>query len=228
MNPLAPIVDFLFPRMCHICGRTLAATERYVCTGCLSRLPRTLYHRRKDNPMEQRFMGLFPFERATGHFFYSRGSELSILMHDLKYHRFRGLARYLGSVVASELLPSGFLTGIDCVIPIPMYFIKQARRGYNQVEEIAAGINSVTGITVVRNLHAVRSHRSQTSLTLDERVRNTEDLFKLVCPTDIDGKNVLLLDDVCTTGSTMCAAASEISRSAPAARISLLTVGVTF
>lgn len=228
MNPLAPIVDFLFPRVCHICGRTLADTERYVCTGCLSRLPRTLYHRRRDNPMEQRFMGLFPFERATGHFFYSRGSELAILVHDLKYHRFRGLARYLGSVVADELLPSGFLTGIDLVIPVPMHFVKQARRGYNQVEEIAAGISSETGIPVVRNLRAVRSHRTQTSLTLDERVRNTENLFHLVRPNEIDGKNVLLLDDVCTTGSTLCAAASEISKRAPAAHISLLTVGVTF
>lgn len=228
MNPIALMADFLFPRVCHICGRALAPTERYVCTGCLSRLPRTLYHRRRDNPMEQRFMGLFPFERATGHFFYSRGSEMAILMHDLKYHHFRGLARYLGSVVAAELLPSGFLTGIDIVIPVPMHFMKQARRGYNQVEEIAVGISAATGIDVAKNLRAVRSHRTQTSLTLDERVQNTENLFKIIHPEEVDGKSVLLLDDVCTTGSTMTAAAKAIFKEAPTTRISMLTIGVTF
>lgn len=228
MNLLANLADYLFPRVCHICGVGLGPSERYVCTPCMSRLPRTLYHRVQDNPMEQRFMGLFPFERATGHFFYSRDSELSLLMHDLKYHRFRGLARHLGSVVADELIPSGFMTGIEVILPVPMHFIKKARRGYNQTVEIARGISAVTGIPVASNLVAVRSHRSQTSLTLDQRVRNTENLFRLKHPEDIDSRGVLLVDDVCTTGSTLTSAAQSIVRAAPAARVSLLTLGVTF
>ncbi len=228
MNLLVNLADYLFPRVCHICGVRLGRSEKYVCSPCMSRLPRTLYHRVPDNPMEQRFMGLFPFERATGHFFYSRDSELSVLMHDLKYHRFRGLARHLGSVVANELIAAGFMTGIDVVVPVPMHFIKKARRGYNQTEEIARGISAATGIPVALNLVAVRSHRTQTSLTLDRRVRNTENLFRLKNPGEIDGRGVLLVDDVCTTGSTLTSAAQSIIKVAPGVRLSLLTLGVTF
>lgn len=145
MNFLSHIGDFMFPRTCHICGLGLSGSEKYVCTSCLSRLPRTNWHRLPDNGTEQRFLGLFPFRQATGHFFYSRDSDLSVLMHDLKYHGFRGLARYLGGVVATELLTTGFMTGIDALVPVPMHFMKKARRGYNQTEEIARGISKVTG-----------------------------------------------------------------------------------
>lgn len=76
MGILTDITDFIFPRRRHICGVTLAASPgtpapEYVCPRCLSELPRTLYHRRPNNPMEDRFAGIFPFERASGHFFYS-------------------------------------------------------------------------------------------------------------------------------------------------------------
>ena len=116
MNILTAIIDYMYPRVCHVCGEPLTQGARYVCASCLSRMPRTLYHRQPDNAMEQRFMGLFPFRQASGHFFYSRGSDLAILMHDLKYHRFRGLARYLGEVVGGELLTTGFLSDIDMIL----------------------------------------------------------------------------------------------------------------
>lgn len=228
MKILRAIIDYMYPRVCHICGAPLTGDARYVCASCLSRMPRTLYHRQADNAMEQRFMGIFPFRQATGHFFYSRGSDLALLMHDLKYHRFRGLARYLGEVVAGELLPTGFLSDIDMIVPVPMHYIKQARRGYNQSVEIARGVSHVSGIPVAENLRAVRGHKTQTSLTLDQRVRNTSGLFRLYRPEEIDRRGVLLLDDVCTTGATLTSAAEAILSAAPDARISLLTLGVTF
>lgn len=228
LRPLLPLLDYLYPRVCHICGVTLSGHERYLCTPCLARMPRTHYHRQPDNPMEQRFFGIFPFERATGHFFYSRGSDLASLVHDFKYHAFPGLAAYLGEVVATELLTTGFLSDIDVVIPVPMHFLKKARRGYNQTERIAGGVSKVSAIPVSHNLKAVRPHRTQTAMTLSERIENTRGIFRLDSPEEIDGKVVLLLDDVCTTGATLSAAAEAIISAAPSARISLLTLGVTF
>lgn len=228
MNALGSILEFIFPRQCHICGVTLGDTERYICATCLSRMPRTLFHRQPDNAMEQRFMGQFPYRQATGHFFYSRGSELAVLMHDLKYHRFPGLARYLGEVVATELLPTGFLSDIDVVVPVPMHPLKQARRGYNQTIEIARGISRVTSIEVAQNLRAVKGHRTQTSMTLEQRLKNTQGVFGVRRPDELDGQGVLLIDDVCTTGATLSAAATALTDACPNIELSLLTLGVTF
>lgn len=191
-------------------------------------MPRTRYHRLPDNAMERRFMGQFPYVRATGHFFYSRESGIASLMHDLKYRSFRGLARYLGEKVGEELLTTGFFSDVDVIVPVPMHWKKQALRGYNQTVEIARGLSQATGIKVAGNLKAVRGHRTQTSLTLRQRLRNTEGIFRLERPGEIDGLGVLLVDDVCTTGATLSTAAIELTAKAPSVRLSLLTLAVTF
>ena len=225
------LLDYIFPRTCHLCGTTLpGASKDPICRGCLSRLPRTLYHRRHDNPMTDRFAGHFPFERASGHFCYSAGSELSELIQDLKYRRFRKLAVFLGKVIGTELLPTGFLSDIDLIIPIPIHYMKKARRGYNQTEELARGLSEATGIPAATPLRAIRPHRSQTALTPEQRTKNLSDVFSLSAkPTNpIEGRHILLLDDVCTTGSTLSAAASVILAASPSTRLSMLTAGVTF
>ena len=227
MNPLVSLGEYIFPRSCHLCGLRLSPHERYICTSCLARLPRTLYHRQSDNPMAQRFMGIVPYVRATGHFFYSRHSDLAELIHDFKYKKFRGLAGHLGAVVATELIPTGFLSDIDLVVPVPMHFLKQARRGYNQAAEVARGLARAASIPMCQSLKAVHAHRTQTSMTLDGRRRNVEGLFQLTDSTELEGRNVLLVDDVCTTGSTLAEAALAILDHADA-QISMLTLGVTF
>lgn len=228
MNILGSIADFIFPRQCHICGETLAHDKKYICEPCLSRLPRTLYHRVKDNPMERRFMGQFPYRHATGHFFYSRESDVAVLMHDLKYRKFKGLAVFLGEIVAKELLLSGFLSEIDCLIPIPMHFFKKAKRGYNQTEEISKGISNVTGIRTAQNLKAVRGHKTQTSMTLEQRLKNIDGVFRVINPEELKDKKILIVDDVCTTGSTLSSAATVLAESVENCEISILTLGVTF
>lgn len=205
-----------------------AGEHHCLCAPCRARLPRTNYHRLPDNSMEMRFAGCFPFRRAAGHFFYSSGSDLSQLMQDLKYRRFRQLARYLGEMMGNELSSSDFLSGVDLIVPIPMHFLKKARRGYNQTEEIAKGLSKATGIEIAKALRARRPHRTQTALSLDDRRKNLNNVFALLPGCDLHGKHILLLDDVCTTGATLIEAGCTISNSSPCTEISILTIGVTF
>lgn len=222
------MLDFIFPRVCHVCNCSISTPQKYICPACLMKLPRTNYHRIPGNAMEQRFMGIIPYERIAGHFFYKRDTEFAGLIHDFKYRKFPGLARYLGEIVGQELLPTGFFADIEIVMPIPIHWTKRAVRGYNQTDEIAKGISEASGIKIANNLRAARPHKTQTSLTLDQRVKNTADVFKIKNPEDIEGKSILLVDDVCTTGSTLISAAKTILQTAPRCKISILTLGVTF
>ncbi len=218
-------VNFLFPPTCHICDSPLAPHERFVCTRCLGELPRTGYHRRPLNPMEERFAGIFPFERATGHFFYTRDSALSRLIQDMKYRGFPGIGRMLGYLAGSELFATGFFAGVDTVVPVPMHIMKRMRRGYNQAEYIARGVSEAIGVPVIPALRAVKGHRTQTRLTLEERRANLSGIF---CPTpEVAGRHILLVDDICTTGSTLTAAAEALWKGNPS-NLTLLTIGVTF
>lgn len=218
----------MFPPVCHVCGELLAPDERFVCLHCLSTLPRTLYHRSRFNPMEQRLAGQLPFERATGWLFYTPDTDVARLVYDFKYHGYSGLGRELGKACGTELLPSGFFAGIDMVIPVPLHFLKEWKRGYNQSEMLAVGIGEATGIEVAGNLRAKRPHRSQTTREREDRWQNTSGIFAVSDPHSLKGKHVLIVDDICTTGATIISAGKALIEAQPDIRLSVLTLGVTF
>ena len=114
------LLEYILPRTCHICGRQLGKDERYLCRRCLTKLPRSNFHRVKDNPMEQRFMGIVPYDRCTGLLLYTPNSELASVLHDMKYRKFRDLGRYMGEVMGRELLNTGFFNGVDMLMPVPV------------------------------------------------------------------------------------------------------------
>lgn len=224
---LSDIADFFMPRTCHICGCTLRDTERTFCVRCIESLPRSLYHLMPLNPMERRFAGIVPFVRATGHFIYSRNSDLAAAIHDMKYRQFPSVGRRLGEIVGEELHMAGFFDGADCVAGVPMHWWKKARRGYNQADFIAEGIGMASGLPVVEVLEATRSHKTQTSMTLQQRLANLAGSFKVSDQSLIKGKGLVIVDDVCTTGSTLRALAEEVTSAVPDCRLFLLSLCVT-
>lgn len=176
--------------------------------------------------MEARFAGLVPFVHATAPFFYGRETKLATLVQDFKYRKFPGLARELGRMAALELLPTGFFTGIDVIVPVPLHWRKRMSRGYNQCEQIAYGVGEKTGLPVATNLRAARRHSTQTHLSREERQRNIKGVFKVRKAEALAGKHILLVDDICTTGSTLTAAAQALLAVCPGARLSMMTIGV--
>lgn len=227
MKVFKDIVDFFLPRTCHLCGCQLRDSEDTFCVRCIENLPRSLYHLMPMNPMEQRFAGIVPFVRATGHFIYSRNSELAGAIHDMKYRKFPSVGRRLGEIVGSELLMAAFFDGADCVAGVPMHWKKKASRGYNQTEYIAEGVSKSTGLPVVNMLEAVRSHKSQTAMTIQQRRANLSGTFSIKNADALKGKGLVLVDDVCTTGATMTALAEKIASDIPDCRLYLLSICVT-
>lgn len=227
MNAWRFIADVFFPNRCHACDGELMAGERFVCARCLHDLVRTRYHSVPDNPMAVRFAGLVPFERATAQFFYQPDSDVSRLVQDFKYRKFPGLARLLGRLAAEELLPTGFFYGVDALVPVPMHWRKRTLRGYNQAAEVAAGMAESAGLPVIEALRALHGHATQTRKTHAERRMNMAGIFATRPESDIAGKHLMLVDDVCTTGSTLLSAAEALLVDVPGVKVSFFALTVT-
>lgn len=222
------VLNLVYPCECHLCGVGLAPHERFVCTSCIGELPRTGYHRNLRNPMEARFAGQFPFVAATGHFFYSRDSSLAQLIQDMKYRNFPSIGNRLGQIAGEELAITGFLNDVEIIVPLPMHFLKKAQRGYNQTDHIAEGLGKATGIAVGDHLKMKRRRKTQTALSRMDRMENAKNLFAPKKGIDLNGKGVLLVDDICTTGTTLSSAAKALTDAFPSIRLYLFTLGVTF
>ncbi len=92
---------------------------------------------------------------------------------------------------------------VDFLIPVPLHWTRRWRRGFNQSEAIAAELGRLAGVPAMqRNLIRIRRTRRQTALEPGERMRNVEHAFALAEPAALDGRRVLLIDDVFTTGAT--------------------------
>ena len=204
LYPFVDFVNLMFPDVCVICGNALQKNEHQLCLSCLNDIPKTNYHLIEENPIEKRFWGKVPVHRATSCFFFEKGSPFQKLLHILKYKGNKEIGELMGKYAAIDLLDSPDFTSIDIIIPVPLHPAKFKSRGYNQSEWIGKGISSILHkpqdtSTLIR----VRENASQTRKTVFERYENTEGIFALSDKTFLEGKHVLLVDDVLTTGSTL-------------------------
>jgi ComF family protein len=111
----------------------------------------------------------------------------------------------------------------DAVVPVPLYWRRQWRRGFNQAELLAREVAKRRGISVLNALRRKRGTEIQAGLANAGRRRNVAGAFAVDSKARLDGKRILLIDDVMTTGATASACASALKRGG-AKSISLLTV----
>lgn len=163
--------------MCPFCGQHTASPG--LCRSCQFRPPR--------------IDGI----RAVG---YLEGT-LRTAIHRFKYSNMRPLAVPLGRL-ASEYLGQNHLP-VKIVVPVPLHSRRFRDRGYNQSELLAEQIGSAMGLRVVVDvLQRVRSTVPQVGLSADQRRKNVTGAFRCT-GTALKGQDVLLVDDVCTTGATL-------------------------
>jgi len=204
-------LSLLFPRHCYACGNHLLRNENLICTHCYISIPRTNYHIIPDNPVEQLFWGRCPIYKAAAFSFYSKGSRIRKLIHNLKYRGIKDIGAELGRIYGQSLRSSGFTYGIDVIIPVPLHPSKQRKRGFNQSEYISMGLSEVTGLPLdLKSFTRIASSETQTKRSRYERWKNVEGIFAVTDYERLKGKHILLVDDVITTGSTLDACAGEL------------------
>ncbi len=219
------LFNLFYPPICPGCGRVLNESEGSICLYCESELAYLNYLKDEDNPVEQLFWGKVSIERATSMVEYIEGGIAQNMIHDLKYNGNYKVGVELGFLFGQYLKRTSFFDPIDLIVPVPLHFLRLLKRGFNQAEMIAKGMNKALGIEVShRNLVRVKSNKSQTTKSKEEREENVKDLFTLKDPEEYKGKHVLLVDDIVTTGSTLISGVEALSCS-EGIRISIATIG---
>ncbi len=219
------VVDVVCPDVCTVCGRRLVDTEKVICTVCLLDMPVTEIHHGGFTSIHERVASTrFMVDRAAAMMWYFRDSGYSRLIHDAKYNHRPGVAAYLARTYARSLVGKGFFDGVDVIIPVPLHFTKFISRGYNQAEVIADAIGEMTGIKVLDNIYCRRAHSTQTRKGIAARDANARDTYMIERPEELDGKHVLIVDDVITTGATMRACLELLSTHCRGIRMSILAL----
>lgn len=190
-------------------------------------MPLTDYWMAEENPATIMLRKHIPtLHHASALLYFRHESGYRAMIHSLKYSGRRDIAEALGEAFGRELRESPLYDGVDLLVPVPLHWSKRMRRGYNQAEEICTGLGRSMGIPYdFHSLKRIRRTRAQAlHRDTDARRRNVEGAFHLRRPERLQGKHILLVDDVLTTGATITACAEAILSELPDARISVATL----
>ena len=167
------------------------------------------------------------YSYATALFFYRSSSGYRDITRSLKYHSNLGIGRYFSQMLGEEMAGSELFSDVDTIIPVPLHWARKWSRGYNQAEVIAEGLARRLEAEVRTDIlwRRKRTH-SQAKLTLEEKVTNVSGAFQMKNDADLSkSRHILLVDDVFTTGATLCACYLAMSKELPGnCRISIATL----
>ncbi len=206
MKLLRILADLIYPVRCPVCGKFIFREEGF-CGGCRSRLK--VWEGRFSVPGADDFFAAYEYDDNI--------KPAVILMKQ----GICGNAPYAFGRALGELMrPEISAIKPDMIIPVPMYRSDRRRRGCNQAELVARELGRELEIPVRSDIVAkIRKTAEQKQLSRREREINLRDAFAVIDSGSVNGRNIILLDDVCTTGSTL-RELSRILKGSGAGRIS--------
>lgn len=213
------ILNILFPPICINCQKHLSLSKyNYLCDDCFNKIKlnsalfcpfcrarladnkKICNHSKKDFPFSY-------FLAAAGNY---DDPVMRNLIHCFKYQKFEKLTPILGKIIIKYLeniklinqsanQPKNYI-----IVPIPLHFWREKTRGFNQSKLIAEYIAEKLNLQLVDALKRAKNNKPQAkSKNSKERNKNVEGIFKIINPDLIRGKNIILVDDVYTSGATI-------------------------
>lgn len=217
-------IHLFYPYMCVGCGSDLLPDHELLCMKCINDLPHTGFENYADNKIERIFYGRVDAVAAHSEFYFSKGELIQHLVHELKYKGNKEIGIYLSRKMGESMLLSGRFQNIDYLIPLPLFAKKEFKRGYNQAEVICDGLSEVMEVPVLAgNVVRANATETQTKKHRTERWDNVAESFRVNAPAALEGKHVMLVDDVITTGATLEACAAVLAM-IPGLSISIATL----
>jgi len=204
------VVHLFFPHVCTGCGNDILSKDSTLCMRCIDAMPETNFEIHPDNPVEKMYWGRLPLTSGTAQFYFTKESLMQHLMHQFKYKNNRDLGLQLGRLMGDQIQKAGRIKA-DALIPLPLFPIKEKRRGYNQAMLLCLGMAEAMHIPVIDNAIIRPQHtETQTKKGRIERWKNMEGKFVLNDPVAVANKHLLLVDDIVTTGATLEACGNEL------------------
>ncbi len=196
------LMNTVFPDTCLACHAELMQGEAALCTSCRFALPLTNHHKDEENEFWKKFSATLPLKYALAYLKFQKRGVSQKIVHALKYYDNQEIGRMAGKWHGSVLYDTGYR--FDLLLPVPLHASRLATRGYNQsdciAEGLAAALQTDWSSTLLKRNKATQT---QTRKARSERWANVAHIFEVTNPAEIKGKNIAIVDDVVTTGSTI-------------------------
>ena len=222
---LHPLFHLVYPSLCLSCQTFEPINGSAFCLACENELP--YISCAADAKVSLIGKDSFPGEVSKFYslFYYTKEGMVADMMHRLKYHGHYKTGRFLGSLLAQRIANE------DCfrefiIVPVPIHFKRLRERGYNQALEIARGMQRELDVPCCPDYLKREEYRvSQTTKGKDGR-QNVLNMSFIRNPAHKHFKNILLVDDVVTTGATIHACYKALTKEGEA-NISVATLGTS-
>lgn len=200
---ISEFFDLFLPRICPSCNDKLKSNEECICSMCLNKiLPADPTRIRFE--FQKKFSSKGIISGFTSLFVFEKDKELQRIIHSLKYENNFKIGETLGKLLGIKLLNEFPVKDFELIIPVPLHRLKKSERGYNQSYYISKGVNRKLILELdTRSVKRIKYTDTQTSMNILERERNISRAFKARNADKIAGRNILLIDDVITTGATL-------------------------
>ncbi|MEM7816814.1 MAG: ComF family protein [Candidatus Aenigmatarchaeota archaeon] len=181
-------IEFLYPPLCRYCSIPIKDNKTMLCKNCLGK---TSFY--------ERVVSITSYKEP-----------IITLIHLLKYRHYDYISNFLSSLISKHLLNLGLdFSSYDLITSVPLHPIKYKEREYNQSTLLAKALEEKFRIPFAENIiYEKKLKVSQTKLKKDERKENVRDAF--LTKIDLKEKNIILVDDILTTGSTISECAKAL------------------
>lgn len=201
--PFLSLLEIAFPQVCICCSNSLNSLDRFLCDACRYRRFE-LYYRNENSILPDNVE--FCYQMWS----FDKGGYLQLMLHKLKYDYLKGVGVELGRILGRQFLRynSDVYTfeksDNPLIIPVPLHPSKQRKRGYNQARALGVGLSQSTGWELIEEGVVIRQKKTttQTGLDTDKRTENIRNAFHITDEKIIEGRFLIIVDDVFTTGAT--------------------------
>jgi competence protein ComFC len=196
------ILQLVYPPVCLICDENVADQSpiKIICGTCLNSFKKISPEFLKQNIMNR----LTPCYLDELHVLVQFNESFQKLIYQVKYNKMNRLAYQLTIFLLMKASAKQNFIGMNQVIPVPLHPVREKERGYNQSLHIANALVDQADLILKSDiLIRSRATASQTELNREERELNVNGAFHIIKPEFIEEQDIVLVDDVVTTGSTL-------------------------